>query len=310
MKKDIYIIKNDLNDKVYIGQAKDSASRFKGHCNNKKGKRQLYIDKEINKLGKEHFWYEIIEHQIENYNERERYWIAYYQSNGIKGYNKTDGGDFSFINPSGTDSPYSTIKDTNILHQIQEDLQKKELTMYDIGLKYNVPCATISHINSGVTYRDNSLSYLLRPTKKGSQYYLTEEEKDEIRNRIKTELTSFKEIGKEYDMSLDTIYHINNGSMWKKEGEDYPLRKFHYSSNNKLTLEQVKAIHSDLINTRLSLRLIAEKNNTSIGTVQAIKNGNRKCYQLPNYNYPLRPNNFKKPVSTISAKESKTTIDT
>ena len=47
--------------------------------------------------------------------------------------------------------------------------------------------------------------------------------------------------------------------MWKKEGEDYPLRKFHYSTKNKLSLEQVKAIHFDLINTRLSLRLIAEK---------------------------------------------------
>ena len=32
MEKDIYIIKNDLNDKVYIGQAIDCEQRFKNHC--------------------------------------------------------------------------------------------------------------------------------------------------------------------------------------------------------------------------------------------------------------------------------------
>ena len=32
IKKDIYIIKNDLNDKVYIGQSINSEERFKSHC--------------------------------------------------------------------------------------------------------------------------------------------------------------------------------------------------------------------------------------------------------------------------------------
>lgn len=196
------------------------------------------------------------------------------------------------------------------MHQIQNDLRKKELTLYDIGKKYNISTATISNINKGITYKDESLTYPLRPTTKSSPLYLSEEEKEEIFHKIKTELITFEEISQKYGISLSSIYHINEGSMWKKEGEDYPLRKFHYSTNNKLSLEQVKAIHFDLINTRLSLRLIAEKNNTSIGTIQGIKNGSRKCYILPNFKYPLRPNNFKKPVSTISAKESTITIDT
>ena len=32
IKKDIYIIKNDINEKVYIGQSIDSKNRFKEHC--------------------------------------------------------------------------------------------------------------------------------------------------------------------------------------------------------------------------------------------------------------------------------------
>ena len=106
------------------------------------------------------------------------------------------------------------------------------------------------------------------------------------------------------------MYKINCGAMWKDEKEQYPLRKFHFSKNNKLTQSQVINIHNDLINTNLSLNSIAKKNNTSVSTVQAIKNGDRKAYILENYTYPLRPNNFKKPVSTISAKESTITIDT
>lgn len=33
MKKDIYIIKNDINNKVYIGQAKNAKERFKDIAN-------------------------------------------------------------------------------------------------------------------------------------------------------------------------------------------------------------------------------------------------------------------------------------
>ena len=32
LKKDIYIIKNRINSKVYIGQAINSAERFISHC--------------------------------------------------------------------------------------------------------------------------------------------------------------------------------------------------------------------------------------------------------------------------------------
>ena len=71
--KDIYVIKNDINLKVYVGQSVDSKKRFESHC--KKNKDNSLIDKAIQKYGKEHFWYEVLEEKIQNYNEREKYWI-------------------------------------------------------------------------------------------------------------------------------------------------------------------------------------------------------------------------------------------
>ena len=66
IKKDIYIIKNDINDKVYIGQSINSEERFKSHC--KGAYDNSIIDRAIAKYGKQHFWYEILENQVENYN--------------------------------------------------------------------------------------------------------------------------------------------------------------------------------------------------------------------------------------------------
>ena len=73
----IYIIKNNINDKVYIGQITLNAEeRFKQHlkdsscCN-------THLYKAMRKYGKEHFYYEIIEDNL-SYEElliREKYWI-------------------------------------------------------------------------------------------------------------------------------------------------------------------------------------------------------------------------------------------
>lgn len=92
MKKEIYIIKNDINNKVYIGQAINSHTRFSAHkSNGKNHKGKSLIDDAIFKFGYEHFWYEILE-ITENYNEREKYWINYYNSLVPNGYNQTLGG--------------------------------------------------------------------------------------------------------------------------------------------------------------------------------------------------------------------------
>lgn len=90
---DIYMIFNNFNDKVYIGKAKNSAKdRWKDHIGYDLQNNQ-YIHRAMRKYGVENFQYKILEFDIpeERLNEREKFWIAYYQSQVPNGYNETSG---------------------------------------------------------------------------------------------------------------------------------------------------------------------------------------------------------------------------
>lgn len=113
----IYKITNVNNNKVYIGQSNNLERRYKEHfiwnLNNKQ-----YIDELIQDLGKENFSFEIIEEcELEVLDEREKYWIKYYNS-FYEGYNKTKGGAGDFYG-----NPKLTIDDVK---RIRESYNNKE----------------------------------------------------------------------------------------------------------------------------------------------------------------------------------------
>ena len=92
----IYIIKNDKNNKVYIGKTtKTIEQRFKEHLKDykKRKEEQRPLYNAMKYYGVEHFWIEELEKtNIENLEDREIYWINYYNSYK-SGYNATIGGD-------------------------------------------------------------------------------------------------------------------------------------------------------------------------------------------------------------------------
>ena len=90
----IYKIIIDINDKVYIGKTEFSIKkRLAEHCRDalreRNEKRPLYSA--MKKYGVEHFFIELVE-ETNVPEEREAYWIKYYNS-FEKGYNATLGGD-------------------------------------------------------------------------------------------------------------------------------------------------------------------------------------------------------------------------
>lgn len=95
MTSGIYGITNKINGKKYIGKAKNIEDRWKDHTYKSRWKRfpNKTLYRAFQKYGIENFAFEIIEECEESVqNERERYWIAYYNSKK-NGYNETDGGD-------------------------------------------------------------------------------------------------------------------------------------------------------------------------------------------------------------------------
>lgn len=93
----IYKITNKINQKIYIGKTKNIDRRWKDHIrlaftkNQKEYNKPLYMA--FRKYGINNFLFEIIE-EVNNDKgeEREQYWIKYYDSYN-KGYNASIGGD-------------------------------------------------------------------------------------------------------------------------------------------------------------------------------------------------------------------------
>lgn len=94
----IYRIENLINHKNYIGQSVDIYDRWAEHkweLNNGKHNNQHLLSS-WRKYGADNFEFTIIEQCDENeLNEREIYWIEYYDSY-LNGYNQTKGGDGCF----------------------------------------------------------------------------------------------------------------------------------------------------------------------------------------------------------------------
>lgn len=154
----IYKITNLINGKVYIGQSVNIEKRFISHknagfnTNNSGYNYPLY--KAIRKYGLENFSFEIIEELNNNLlNDREKYWISFYNSNDKNfGYNQTEGGD------TGT---FKTLS-WEAVDQIIELLMTTEKSQQEIAKLFNVSQMAISDINTGSFWHKNYLRYPLR----------------------------------------------------------------------------------------------------------------------------------------------------
>lgn len=90
----IYKITNIVNQKCYIGQSIDIQARWTKHLSvyNKQSTPDYELYRAMNKYGISNFTFEIVEEcDKQSLNEREIYWIQYYDSFN-NGYNMTIGG--------------------------------------------------------------------------------------------------------------------------------------------------------------------------------------------------------------------------
>ena len=120
----IYSITNTLNNKRYIGYSIDIQRRWTTHKRDLQNNKHenSHLQNAYNKYGENAFEFEIIEECIkENIKEKEKYWIAFYNSKN-EGYNMSEGGD-GILNPT-----------EDVRKKISEGLKGEKNGMYGVHL--------------------------------------------------------------------------------------------------------------------------------------------------------------------------------
>lgn len=163
MKGKIYKITNKINGKIYVGQTiKTLTERFQKHCwcttTNDAYHFNMAIKKAIRKYGKENFTIELIEEvEQDKLDEREVYWISYYDSYN-KGYNCTLGGQ----NGATRSTSLSWLEENEVIEAKYLGFSSKE-----IGQVYNIDRSTVKNIFN----RHN----LRMPVKRNLEYRINKE---------------------------------------------------------------------------------------------------------------------------------------
>ena len=187
----IYKITNKVNGKSYIGQTiQNVKERFYQHCAIKCSQAVLNmaIHRAINKYGKSNFTIEVIEEvESTNLNDRERYWIKYYNSYN-NGYNSTKGGQdkIKMFKNLDAESIIKEYKSGKSLREIGRNFKVDKQTIKDLLVRNNIK---------------------LRTTR---TYKLSQEDREEILKDFSSGL-SRKEIINKWNISKSYLSQLING---------------------------------------------------------------------------------------------------
>lgn len=283
--KYIYIIRNRINHKVYIGQAVDPEKRFRGHISkSSRHRNNSAIDSAIFKYGADNFYYEILEDKTSDYNERERYWIAFFNSVVPNGYNILPGGEEPPV-LRGTRNNHSKFAEKDIV-EIRKLLKNPSVTLDEIAAAYGVNSHTISNLNKGKTYHDSAVSYPIRDFQCSGEFgnMIPDADVDAIIDDILHSDMSLRQIGMAHGARDSQIASINEGRAirYRRDGMSYPLRE-----SPRLERDMVTRIQAALMRGDTPKKKIAEQFGVSYAVVSNINAGRQ--WRDPSLPYPLKP---------------------
>lgn len=159
--KVIYVPENKV---VYVGQSINIEERFKQHkyvmnCENELAY-NTHFYRALRKYGIENFQFEVIEEcQQEDLDEREIYWISYFDTFNNR-YNSTIG---------RQNYPLDKLSKEEA-NEIKNALKSGKLSFLEIQKKYSLLGNTLSQINNGKMFFDENEEYPLLPTTKSPNH--------------------------------------------------------------------------------------------------------------------------------------------
>ena len=224
----IYKITKKENGKSYIGQSNDIERRFSEHKYKGKSSR-IPLDVAIEKYGVNAFDYEIIEEcSLEELNEKETYWIQYYNTVET-GYNCNIGGEQKTI---GIDNSNAKLTEQEVIeiriayneHKKQKDIYENYKDKISFGYFQNLwQGKSWSHIMPEVFTKENKDYYIYNNSKgsNGSSSKFINEEVIEIRTRYINE--SAKEIYEDYKDRVS--FQTFQAMLWGRSYKDLPIYK-------------------------------------------------------------------------------------
>lgn len=237
----IYKATNLINNKMYIGKTVQELWARKSHHKHcaLKNKRDTIFYRAIKKHGWDNFAWEIIDtaNTIEELDEKEKYWISFYGSHGINGYNATDGGEgtvgYNFTDETKNKISQTRLKNldtyehiklnSEIVKEIKILLMSELYTQKEIAEKFNVKRNVINSIKCMVRWAHvyvegfeewskNTSGHSIRIKK---QSKLNEEKVKEVKKLLNEKKLTHKEIAKIFNVTVYTIDNIKNGKAWK-----------------------------------------------------------------------------------------------
>lgn len=263
----IYMIKNNLNGKCYIGQSVKLRSRLKDHMRNaKNGKLDLPIYRAINKYGFHNFTVDILESFIPDSNitneelikqldQLEKKYIEEYNAY-TEGYNCTKGGDFGVLGLKMTEEQKKKISDSSKKQAIKS---YKPIYLYSIKEKSTIYAISITAASNITNIDRSNLIRTARGLYRQTHGYLVAfslEELEKYKNQFKLEpfhidnglfkpkykvlvetndaslLLTVKEAAEKLCISTSMVYSILNGHRTLKNGK---LTKIFEQSDCKQT---------------------------------------------------------------------------
>jgi group I intron endonuclease len=217
----IYMFENINNHKKYIGQSINIIHRKWEHYNRPSS--GCYIDK-ILAAKPEEFTFSIIEEcPVEKLDEREIYWIDYYDSIQ-NGYNVIRGGDCY----RGENNIQAKLTEKQV-KEIIKLLEECKITSGEIAKQYQVHINTIEAINRCKTWcylhsynkniRQESLNKrkYIRSTNQGDGNHcakITESQALQMIELLKYDSRSIAQLSRDFNISLSILYDINKCKTW------------------------------------------------------------------------------------------------